>query len=68
MGRASSIARAALAGATLVLGPGPAHDLVAHYATAFLLAELTRTREVRSLLPANDQPTTPQLTNRAEGY
>ena len=45
-----------------------AHDLVAHYTTAFLLAEGTGMREVRSLLAANDQPTTPQLTYRAEGY
>ena len=45
-----------------------AHDLVAHYTTAFLLAELTGIGDVRSLLAANDQPTTPQLTYRAEGY
>jgi predicted dienelactone hydrolase len=45
-----------------------AHDLVAHYTTAFLLAEVTGIREVRSLLAANDQPITPQLTYRAEGY
>ena len=44
------------------------HDLVAHYTTAFLLADVTGIREARSLLAANDQPTTPQITYRAEGY
>lgn len=45
----------------------PAHDVVAHYTTAFLLTELGNP-DTSTLLSPHDQPPSAQVTYRAEGY
>lgn len=48
--------------------PGPAHDVVAHYATAFLLAEVAGEAEARIRLAPGEQGDLPRVVYRAVGY